>query len=144
MGKRIIISDLDGTLSDYGHRVKHWKSGDYETFNSLGIQDTPIQNVCNILRGLKDNETEIVIMTARDDSCYNDTAKWLVLNEVPFDKLIMRPKGDKSSDDDCKRKLLEEHIDYRDVWFVLEDRDSVVNMWRGEGLTCLQVAPGGY
>jgi hypothetical protein len=27
---------------------------------------------------------------------------------------------------------------------VLDDRDQVVTMWRGLGLTCLQVAPGDF
>ena len=41
-------------------------------------------------------------------------------------------------------KLFENNFDYKDIWFVLEDRQCVVDMWRGEGLTCLQVAPGDF
>jgi hypothetical protein len=93
---------------------------------------------------LNDDETEIVIMTARDSGCRADTEKWLKANDVPYSRLLMRPKGDHSPDPVCKQKLLEDHIDYKDVWFVLEDRKSVVDMWRGEGLTCLQVAPGDF
>ncbi len=145
MGKRIIICDLDGTISDYGHRLKLFKLRDYEAFNAAGINDKPIQNICNILRGLHDEETHVIIMTARDESHMAQTEKWLNLNEVPFDELIMRDTGDQSSDDVCKLKLMEKHIpNYEDIWFVLEDRKSVVDMWRGEGLTCLQVAPGDF
>lgn len=145
MGNRIIICDLDGTISDYGHRLKFYKERDYKAFNEAGINDKPIENICNILRSLKDRETHIVIMTARDESCMADTEKWLKLNEVPYDALIMRDEGDQSPDHVCKRRLLEKHIpDQKDIWFVLEDRQSVVDMWRGEGLTCLQVAPGDF
>ena len=143
MDKRIIICDLDGTLSDYTHRIRYYKQRDYEKFNSEGINDKPIQNICNIVRMLADDdETEIVVMTARNEQHRKDTEKWLRLNDVPFNRLIMRPDGDMASDPDCKKKLLDEHINYKDVWFVLEDRKVVVDMWRGESLTCLQVAPG--
>ena len=144
MVNRIIICDLDGTLSDYGHRLKFFKQRDYEAFNAAGINDKPIENICNILRALHSKEVEIVIMTARDESHRKDTAKWLRLNDVPCDRLIMRPVDDQSSDHVCKLKLMQKHIEESDIWFVLEDRQSVVDMWRGEGLTCLQVAPGDF
>lgn len=144
MGMRIVIADLDGTLSDYGHRLHLYKERDYDAFNKAGKDDRPIENICNILRALDRQETEIVVMTARSSDNRPATQEWLRLNDVPCDRLIMRPVGDQSPDDECKRKLFEEKIDYSDVWFVLEDRQSVVDMWRGEGLTCLQVAPGDF
>jgi len=144
MGIRLIIADLDGTLSDYGHRISLYKKKDYDAFNKAGINDKPIENICNIIRMLHDEETKVVIMTARDEGCRKDTEKWLEMNDVPYDDLLMRPSWDGSPDPVCKQKLLEKHIDYKDIWFVLEDRKSVVDMWRGEGLTCLQVAPGDF
>ena len=144
MGMRIVIADLDGTLSDYGHRKHLYKERDYDAFNKAGKNDKPIENICNILRALDRQETEIVVMTARSSDNRPATQEWLRLNDVPCDRLIMRPVGDQSPDDECKRKLFEEKIDHSDVWFVLEDRKSVVDMWRGEGLTCLQVAPGDF
>jgi uncharacterized HAD superfamily protein len=144
MGMRIVIADLDGTISDYSHRVRLYKERDYDAFNKAGKNDKPIENICNILRALDREETEIVIMTARSDDNRPATQEWLRLNDVPCDRLIMRPKGDNSPDAECKRKLFEKKINYSNVWFVLEDRKSVVDMWRGEGLTCLQVAPGDF
>jgi hydroxymethylpyrimidine pyrophosphatase-like HAD family hydrolase len=144
MDKRIIIADLDGTLSDYQHRVQFYIKKDYDQFNSKGRYDKPIENICNILRGLHDDETEVVILTARDDWHYQDTAEWLKWNDIPFDRLIMRPTGDRSYDDDCKKDLFEKHIKKENVWFVLEDRKMVVDMWRNQGLTCLQVASGDF
>jgi hypothetical protein len=35
-------------------------------------------------------------------------------------------------------------IDKRKVLFVVEDRNRVVEMWRKEGLVCLQCAPGEF
>jgi phosphoglycolate phosphatase-like HAD superfamily hydrolase len=142
--KRIVIADLDGTLSDYQHRVKFWIQKDYDAFNSRGKDDKPIEDICNILRRLHNDETEIVVMTARDEWHQQDTAEWLRLNDVPFDRLLMRKTGDMSHDDDCKKNMLEQNIEKENVWFVLEDRKVVVDMWRKEGLTCLQVAAGEF
>ena len=35
-------------------------------------------------------------------------------------------------------------LDFSDVAFILEDRDSMVKKWRDLGLTCLQVAYGDF
>ena len=43
MGDRIVVCDLDGTLSDYGHRIHLLKERDYEAFNAAGINDRPIE-----------------------------------------------------------------------------------------------------
>ena len=79
--KRTIISDLDGTISNYEHRAHLYNDLLYSEFNRAGADDPPIENICNILRALKDNETEIIILTARDESCRAMTLKWLELNE---------------------------------------------------------------
>ena len=84
MGMRIVIADLDGTISDYGHRMKLYKERDYDSFNKAGKDDKPIENICNILRALNREETEIVIMTARSDDNRPATQDWLRLNDVPL------------------------------------------------------------
>ena len=147
MDLRIIISDLDGTLSDPAHRIKLYKKKMYSEFNSAGKDDKPLQSICNILRSLNDLETYIVVCTARDDSCREDTLNWLKLNEVPCAKLMMRRSGDNRPDAVVKKEMLDQLLEtykFNQFWFALEDRDVCVDMWRGEGLTCLQVAPGDF
>jgi hypothetical protein len=51
----------------------------------------------------------------------------------------MRPSGDRRPDDIVPRELLETIGEER-VAFVLEDGNSLCHSWRGEGLTCYQVA----
>ena len=143
--RNIILCDLDGTLSDYSERVHLYKDKDYKSFNEAGIHDKPIEKVCEIIRNLHCSyrpvdPIEVVIITARDESCRQDTAHWLKRNKIPYDGLLMRPKGDFSSDQDCKAKLFETYFNIEEIWFVLEDRNSVVDMWRDKGLNCLQVA----
>ena len=135
MDKRIIISDLDGTLSNYEKREHFYNSKNYFEFNKAGIEDTPIENVCNILRNLKDDDTDIVIMTARDEYHRHATLEWLKIYDIPCDNRY---------DDEVKLDLFERNYEKKDVWFVLEDRQMVVNMWRSLGLTCLQPRDGDF
>jgi hydroxymethylpyrimidine pyrophosphatase-like HAD family hydrolase len=147
MDARIIISDLDGTLSDPAHRIKLYRDRKYEEFNKAGKDDKPLQDICNILRSVSDSETHIVICTARSESCRKDTLQWLELNEVPCGQLIMRRNGDNRSDAVVKKEMLDQLLEtykFSQFWFVLEDRNQCVDMWRGEGLVCLQVAPGDF
>jgi len=81
-------------------------------------------------------------MTARTERNRADTERWLKLNDIPYDRLLMRPNDNHLSDADCKQKIFQDNFNYKDIWFVLEDKSSCVDMWRGEGVHCLQVAPG--
>ena len=65
MDNQIIITDLDGTLSNYEQREYFYKKKMYDEFNKMAAGDTPIEEICNILRRLKDEETDIYVVTAR-------------------------------------------------------------------------------
>jgi len=59
--------------------------------------------------------------------------------------LLMRPYGDSRQDSVVKQEIYRKQIaPYFDVAWVYDDRDQVVKMWRDEGLTCMQVAPGNF
>ena len=47
-------------------------------------------------------------------------------------------------DDILKKKMLDTFVDINDVFLVVDDRNKVVDMWRGLGLTVFQVAPGDF
>jgi hypothetical protein len=50
---------------------------------------------------------------------------------------------DRRPDHIVKRELLERIGEDR-VAFVIDDRNSVCEMWRGRGLTCYQIAEGNF
>ena len=74
-------------------------------------------------------------MTARDEYHRPATLDWLKRYDIPCDNLLMRPSDDNRYDDEVKLDLFERNYKKEDVWFVLEDRQMVVNMWRSLGLT---------
>ena len=74
-----------------------------------------------------------------------ETIKWLNDNGIKFDDLYMRFTNDLRKDSIVKQEIYEMCIkDKYNVLFVLDDRDQVVNMWREQGLKCLQVAEGNF
>jgi len=75
-----------------------------------------------------------------------DTVEWLKQTHLyPNDyTLLMRKDKDYRQDYIVKQEILDTHIDKTRVWFVLDDRKQVVDMWRRNGLTCLQVADGDF
>ncbi len=148
--KRIILCDIDGTLATIGDRAKILEKDkltekEYDEFNAQSESSSCIEDIANIIRNLKDAETKIYLITAREKKWKKITQSWLKLNEIPYDNLLMRNDGDKNSDADVKLKIVKEYVNPKRVWFVLEDRDDVVQMYREDlGLTCLQVNKGDY
>ena len=132
-----VIVDIDGTIALMGDRSPY-------DWARVG-EDRPNDSVVKVVGALFEAGFEIVFLSGRDDSCYDATKHWISANTPVTGDLFMRPAGDTRRGDIVKHELFNAHIRGRyDVAAVLDDRDSVVAMWRAMGLTCLQVAPGAF
>jgi hypothetical protein len=56
----------------------------------------------------------------------------------------MRGNGDNRADTVVKREIYQMYFADADVFGVIDDRASVVTMWRRLGLTVVQVAEGNF
>ena len=137
-----IICDIDGTLSDSTNRRIFDDSKVYE--------DKVIEPVADILRTYSNNnskhwDAKIFVMSGRQDSCKDQTEKWLVDSHIPFDDIFMRKAGDFRDDREIKKELYEQHIKgrYR-VLFVIDDRPKVCQMWIDNGLFVMNVNQDPY
>ena len=133
----IIIVDIDGTLAHMNNRSPFdWMSVGDDT------PDTTIIRLVNILSEFY----KVIVFSGRDSVSRDITKEWLKTNNVTYNKLYMRDKGDMRKDTIIKKELFEKHIkDKYNVEFILDDRNQVVDMWRNElGLKCLQVAEGDF
>lgn len=142
-----IIVDLDGTLCDIEHRVHHVQqsSKNWSAFHN-GLVDDKINPWCEkLIRAMADHEYQIILLTGRGEEFRDQTLDWLKRHHIAFEHLFMRPKADRRSDYVIKREIYETRIrDYYDVLFVVEDRASVVKMWREIGLVALQCDWGNF
>jgi hypothetical protein len=139
---RLVIVDMDGTVSNHHHRASQLDIG-FDEYNSLLHLDDPIHGVCEIVRKMSTTHL-IIFITGRPNKYRAETIDWMRRNDVPHDELYMRPDDDMRSDVTLKAGILmgildNKQMDLHDITFVLEDRDCVVKMWREMGLTCLQV-----
>lgn len=141
---RAIICDLDGTLANIEHRLHHVKgpTKDWDAFFEGISDDTVVGPIADILDMYAFDETTVLLCSGRPEQCREKTVEWLSRNDVEYTKLYMRPDDDRRPDHIVKSQILDGIIaDGYEPIFVLDDRPSVVNMWRTRGLTCLQCAP---
>lgn len=133
-----VICDLDGTLALMQGRSPY-------NYARVG-EDTlcvPVHSVLKSLMGFR--ARVVIILSGRDGSCREETVRWLDRMGVVHDFLYMRAEGDIRRDDMVKQELFDEHIrDRFNVVCALDDRNQVVDMWRRNGLLCLQVAEGDF
>lgn len=151
MANDCVLVDIDGTLADCGHR-QHFVDGpvkDWKSFLSpeLAALDTLNEPVAKVITALAQASYPIIYVSARNTSMRQVTEKWLQQYSLWFEpcKLYLRKDGDTRADTIVKRELLEliRAKGYHPI-LSFDDRNSVVAMWRDEGITCLQVAEGDF
>lgn len=144
--KKAIICDIDGTLSNPEKRRK-FLEGDKKNWKGFysGMDLDEINLWCKEIIERFKKDHEIMMVTGRSSGYETITRDWLLANEVPYDHLFMREKGDHREDYLVKAIIYENYIqDYFDVLFVIEDRTQVVEMWREKGLVVLQCDKGNF
>lgn len=145
MKQPAVIFDIDGTLADCEHRRHFLRDGknDWRSFldPDLVMQDRCIQPVARLARILHTSGGSILIVSARNELHREVTSQWLHHNALYHEKLYLRPDGDFRPDTDFKQETLEQiRADGYEPWLVIDDRTCVVEMWRSNGITCLQAA----
>lgn len=144
--KKAIIVDLDGTLCNIGYRISYVQKGDWKTFFKKMNMDT-VNEWCReiIKKFYNPGEMEVLLVTGRPADYEKPTKEWLKAHDIPYSKLIMRKKGDFRQDSIIKEEIyLAEIKPLYEIFFVVDDRKQVVDMWRSHGLTVLQCDEGRY
>lgn len=165
----LVVFDLDGTLAlcDHRNHLVHRPEPDWDAFYAACGGDAPNWPVIRVLYAHRRCHHRVEIWTGRREDQRATTLRWLrdnscgpVLEDMGLEeraglhagdagahvaRLRMRPHGDTRPDVEIKGEWLEEarRAD-RLPQLAYEDRGRVVAMWRGAGITCLQVAPGDF
>lgn len=159
------IFDLDGTLALIDHRRPILDSDDpkrWDKFYEACVDDRPNTAVIRMFHILmKHASSGIYIFSGRSESVRTETVHWLMENVFPHDwtiknvlayckeNLFMRPIGDSTPDEELKWKWFSERFMRTNLYHVsqftvFDDRQKVVDMWRRNGVSCFQVAPGDF
>lgn len=131
--KDCVICDIDGTLALMGDRSPFdWNRVDRDFLNDVVKQHLIMAKAAG---------KEIIIVSGRDSVCKDLTEEWLKYNDIPYDKIFMRPKNDFRKDNIIKGEIYDEEIQGKyNVFVVYDDRNQVISMWRSLGLDVFQVA----
>ncbi len=118
----------------------------WRLFNSKMGEDTPNTPVVELYRTLWDSQKyQLILVSGRGEENRKVTETWLIWNSIPFDRLLLRPRDDFRPDVEIKHEILHQLRDEgKEILFVVDDRDAVVNMWRKNDVTCLQCAEGDF
>jgi hypothetical protein len=145
VAEEIVIFDIDGTLADVSERIHHVrkKPKNWNAFFQGMAQDKAIHSMVRLCNVLYESGVKILLCSGRSEEHRPQTVQWLAQQGVHYHELILRRDGDRRSDTVVKHEILA-GIDRSKVLFVVEDRSRVVEMWRSEGLICLQCAPGEF
>lgn len=169
-----IIVDIDGTISNLEHRLHYidkyicpenlsercetcvineyppkmcgkgvLAKKDWDSFFANVKDDTPIEYMLDIVCSLA-NDYKIVLCSGRAERARIDTKAWLFKQALPYDDLYMRKDKDHREDWVIKEELLKEIQKKYTVIAAIDDRKQVVNMWRRNGILCLQAAEGDF
>ena len=168
-----VIFDIDGTLADIEHR-RHFVEGkkkDFDSFNAAMVNDTPNEPIVDLMWMCEDAAKQIIFCTGRMEQ-YREVTRNFLLDKCSYEGsyhddlyagerysresierhldtyLIMRPDERRHDPDhQIKQEMLDEilkTVDKSNILYAVDDRQRVVDMWRSNGLTCLQVAEGNF
>lgn len=147
MKKKAIIVDIDGTLADVEHRVHHVRQEpkNWRAFNQA-MENDDLNPWCrDLILAMKGQNVEVLLVTGRDEDYRSLTENWLSKHEVPYNHLWMRQASDYRGDDTVKMEIYNiDILPTYEILFVVDDRQSVVKMWRSIGLVCLQCDWGDF
>lgn len=137
-----ILVDMDATLCLNTTGRPYYGEGAAEGM----LNDIAVEGICNLVKSLYEKRT-IFIITGREGTpeIIEATKKWLDSNSIKVDGLFFRPVKDYSPGAECKKKIYKDNIKGKyNVEFVLDDNYKCVEMWREQGLVCLQPNEGKF
>ncbi len=145
---KTVLFDIDGTLADIEHR-RHYVEGDTQNwtafFDEMGTDtvNAPVVDLYNVLWAHPDYEC--IVLSGRPANFRALTETWFTWNEIPFSRIEMRGAKDNRRDDLVKQEILDRLLaEGKEIAFVVDDRQQVVDMWRANGITCFQCDVGDF
>ena len=142
---RVAVFDVDGTLMNIQHR-RHYVSGpdkDWKSFFDYMQFDTINDHVFQLAHALNNDGYEIVVVSGRNERHREITEQQLAFGKLDYKTLIMRPDDNYDPDFVFKKQILDTMRESGlDPQFSVDDRPSVVQMWRENGVPCFDV--GGW
>ena len=137
-----IILDLDGTLCNCEHRVHFMRERPKrrDEFHSACVFDSVIAPTKALVDMAEEKGIKVILLSARPLRFKPQTESWLEQNKIHYDQLILSGHPE-LSDPEFKLKMYRELIEpFYEILFAVDDRGTVVSMWRENAITCFDIA----
>lgn len=146
--KKAVVFDLDGTLANIQKRREILKQNpkNWDNFFSDMASDLPNHAIVELFKVLAATQCYImIVVTGRPERYREVSSRWLAKHDLKIANMFMRREGDRRGDNIVKREILHEiQSSGLEIAFSVDDRESVVKMWRDNGITCLQCDDGNF
>lgn len=135
-----IIVDVDGTLVDVSS-LRHYVLGaqkpdgsyntkNFDAFHRGSVDCPPIEQTVKLVQQYADSGHAVLIVTARSDKYYPQTAWWLADHKIPHSDLYMRAEGDFRPDYEVKRDIYARIVKkWGTVVHAIDDNPAVIALW---------------
>jgi len=148
--KGFVLCDLDGTLCDIKHRLKYvdgsmGEKKDWKTFFEKIPDDLLRGGTLGTLLNARREGYQVFFVSARPDTYRGITVEWLnkhLPKDFKYEGLLMRSAYDKREDTLVKQDMYDKYFKHYSVHSVIDDRPSVIRMWKSNGLNVLDVGDG--
>ena len=122
--KNILLVDLEGTITDFSHRLKYLKTNK-EKFNNEFKNDEPDKDIIDFINSMYNNNynINIVIISSRREFFRKDSELWLRKNNVIFDELVMQRDKDKRTQIEYKFDYIKENKNK--ILLAIEDNEKM-------------------
>lgn len=156
MEKHAIIVNIDGTLSNPNHR-RHYVEGENKEWEKFfeKVDRDEVNDWCKKIIKRFWNDHKVILVTGRPSKSKSGvnvkgkTKQWLkdagiIVNDLQKEgpkhlELHMREEGDFREDVVVKQEILDEQLpDSENILFAIDDREDIAEMWRQNGIPCLQ------
>lgn len=116
MKNTILICDIDGVLADNAHRLKYMEEKDYARFYStkevgkdklISAGKYLINAICEYGPYLV---TRVLLLTGRNEMCYEATEEWLRQNRIRYDDIMFRGEFDYRPSPVLKKESVDEYL----------------------------------
>lgn len=147
---RASIFDFDGTLCDVtsalplmpGPEVREARDlASWDAYHAATLDCPPHPWVHALARIEAEMGHAVLVVTARDARWRPVTEQWLTRHPIPHTELTTRRAGDKRPDAVVKAEILADLRTRYDIRLAVDDRPSVVELWKSEGIPTVTV-PG--
>ncbi len=139
-----MIVDVDGVISDAGHRQHLANARRWDDFFDAGADDTPLEPGVALVEAL-DPDLAVVLLTARPWRLLDVTVRWLKAHRLRWDLLVLRPPASATSSRAYKAAEVDRLRSHGfTLLCALEDDPRNVEMFTAAGVPCVYVHSGYY